>query len=256
MNFKVREKTMNKISTLLRILAVLGLLQVFVSVSIAQEKVEDSVLTNESVAELVKSGISEGIILAKIKNSNTKFDTSSIALVKLKENNVSENIILAMIEAKPKVTEENKEDVSQKTTNIKEAVGKRKVFLITDDEEARLVVMKKLTDKNFTFVEQKKAAELIVEISYAETTTQSKTGILRSGNDTEYKTKIGKLIVRLVKDADEYLVYAHEYPYSRAVNTAAIFGISPAPPSLRDQLKSYLVDDFISKMKKAGDKFK
>jgi len=247
---------MNKISTLLRILAVLSLLQVFVLVSVAQEKTEDSVLTNDSVVELVKSGISEGIILAKIKNSNTKFDTSSVALVKLKENGVSENIILAMIEAKPKATEENKEDVSQKTTNIKEAVGKRKVFLITDDEEARLVVMKKLTEKGFNFVEQKKVAELIIEISYAETTTQSKAGILRTGNDTEYKTKIGKLAVRINRESVEYLVYAHEYPFSRAVNTMAIFGVSPAPPSLRDQLKSYLVDDFISKMKKAGDKFK
>ena len=247
---------MNKISTLLRILAVLSLLQVFVLVSVAQEKTEDSVLTNDSVVELVKSGISEGIILAKIKNSNTKFDTSSVALVKLKENGVSENIILAMIEAKPKATEENKEDVSQKTTNIKEAVGKRKVFLITDDEEARLVVMKKLTEKGFNFVEQKKVAELIIEISYAETTTQSKAGILRTGNDTEYKTKIGKLAVRINRESVEYLVYAHEYPFSTAVNTMAIFGVSPAPPSLRDQLKSYLVDDFISKMKKAGDKFK
>lgn len=247
---------MNKLSTILRILTVLGFLQVFALVSTAQEKTENMVLTNDSVIELVKSGMSEGIILAKIKNSNTNFDTSSNALLKLKESSVSENIILAMIESKPKAIEENKEEVSQKTTNIKEAVGKRKVFLITDDEEARLVLMKKLTEKGFTFVEQKKAAELIMEISYAETTTQSKAGILRTGNDTEFKTKIGKLAVRLNRDSVEYLVYAHEYPFSRAVNTMAIFGVSAAPPSLRDQLKSYLVDDFLSKMKKAGDKFK
>ncbi len=247
---------MNKISTLLRILAVMSFLQVFVSVSVAQEKNESSVLTNEAVVELIKSGISEGIVLAKIKNSNVNFDTSSVALVKLKENGVSENIILAMIEAKPKTVEEKRENTIQKTADIKEAIGKRKVFLITDDEEAMLVVMKKLTEKGFTFVEQKKSAELIIEISYVETTTQRKTGILRTGSDTEYQAKIGKLAAKINQESVEYLIYAHEYPFSRAVNTAAIFGVSPAPPSLRDQLKSYLVDDFLSKMKKAGDKFK
>jgi ribosomal protein L18 len=228
-------------------------------VTLAQEKTENVVLTNGTVTELVKSGISEGIILAKIKNSNTDFDTSSTALVKLKENGVSENVILAMIEAKPKVAEEKKEDnepKSQKTAEMKEAIGKRKVFLITDDEEARLVVIKKLTEKGFTFVDQKKSAELIVEISYVEANTQSRAGLLKTGNNTEYTAKIGRLTARLNKDFTDYLIYAHEYPFSKAVNTMAIFGVSPAPPSLRDQLKSYLLDDFLKKMKKAGDKFK
>ncbi|CAN5254235.1 hypothetical protein BH10ACI1_BH10ACI1_10190 [soil metagenome] len=249
---------MTKTKTYFRIIVVFALLQSFILVAVAQQK-NDEALTNNSVIELVKAGLSEGIIIAKIKSSKTEFDTSSNALVKLKEIGVSENIILAMIEAKPKVTEEKKEDnesQSQKTAQIKEAVGKRKIFLITDDEEARLVVMKKLTEKGFTFVEQKSSAELIMEISYVEANTQSKAGVLRTGNDTEYKTKIGKLVVKLMRDSEEYLFYAHEYPFSRAVNTMAIFGVSPAPPSLRDQLKSYLVDDFISKMKKAGDKFK
>jgi hypothetical protein len=36
----------------------------------------------------------------------------------------------------------------------------------------------------------------------------------------------------------------------------AIFNVSAAPPSLKDQLKHYLIDDFLKKMKKAGDKIK
>jgi len=247
---------MNKILTLLRILAVLGLVQVFVSVLVAQIKTEDSVLTNESVVELVKSGISEGIILAKIKNSNTKFDTSSVALVKLKENGVSENIVLAMIEARPKITEENKEDVSQKTIDIKEAVGKRKVFLISADEESRIEIVKKLTKNGFTFVEDRKSAELIIELTYADANTQQKVGVLRNGSSTEYKSKIGKLVGRLRQGSDEILFYAYEYPLSSNANTAAIFGLSPAPLSLRNQVKLYLVDNFLKQMKKAGDKFK
>ncbi|MCU0239080.1 MAG: hypothetical protein MUC29_06530, partial [Pyrinomonadaceae bacterium] len=225
----------------------------------AQEtKKEDSTMKNAEVVELVKSGLSEGIIIAKIKGSKTEFDTSSTALVKLKELGVSDNLILAMIEAKPKV-EESKEPAkpeAQKTADMKEAVGKRKVYIIAEDADARIEIFKKLTSKGFTIVDEQKLAELIVEVSYAEAITKNKSGVLRTGNDTEYQTKIGKLIVKLNRDSIQYLVYAEEYPYSRAVNTMAIFNVSAAPPSLKDQLKHYLIDDFLKKMKKAGDKIK
>lgn len=248
---------MNKISTLLKILTVLGFLQFFVIASVAQEKSESSVLTNESVIELVKSGISEGIVLAKIKNSDSNFDTSSAALVKLKESGVSENIIMAMIEAKPKIAEdEDNKTENQITADMKQAVGKRKIFLISEDEESKLIIIKKLVEKGFSFVETKKSAELIMELSYVEATTQQKTGIFKNGSNTEYQSKIGKLTVKVKKDSSEGLVYAYEYPLSRNANTAAIFGVSPAPLSLRDQVKLYLVDNFLKQMKKAGDKFK
>jgi hypothetical protein len=236
------------------------MLIVSLSLSIfAQEpKKEDSTMKNAEVVDLVKSGLSESIIIAKIKGSKTEFDTSSTALVKLKESGVSDNLILAMIEAKPKV-EETKEPAKpevQKTVQMKEAVGKRKVFIIAEDADARIEIFKKLTSKGFTIVDEKNSAELIVEILYADATTKNKSGVLRTGNDTEYQTKIGKLIVKLNRDSSEYLIYAEEYPYARAVNTMAIFGVSAAPPSLKDQIKRYLIDDFLKQMKKAGDKIK
>jgi hypothetical protein len=56
-------------------------------------------LTNTGVVQLVKAGFKEKTIIAIINNrpSNFKLDTED--LIKLKRNNVSENIILAMLSA-------------------------------------------------------------------------------------------------------------------------------------------------------------
>lgn len=250
---------MNKIVAFLKFLIVFGLFQFFLLTAIAQEKTDNAVLTNNSIVELVKAGLSERIITAKIKGSKTEFDTSAVALTKLKESGVSEELILVMIEAKPKVIEEPKENSkseNQKTAEMKEAVGKRKIFLITEDEESRIELIKKLTSKGFSFVDNRTLADLLLELTYAEGSTQRKVGIFKGGSETEFKTKIGKLVVKLNRNSTEYLIYAREYDYAKAANTAAIFGISAAPPSLRDQVKYYFVDDFLRQMKKAGDKIK
>jgi len=50
-------------------------------------------LTNQSVVEMVKAGLSERVIIAKIRTSPTNFDTSTDALIALKKNGVSEKVI-------------------------------------------------------------------------------------------------------------------------------------------------------------------
>ena len=55
-------------------------------------------LTNASVISMLKKGLSESIVKAKIKQSVCNFDLSTEALINLKESKVSEGIIMAMIE--------------------------------------------------------------------------------------------------------------------------------------------------------------
>jgi hypothetical protein len=234
------------------------ILSASLSIFAQEPKKEDSTMKNAEVVELVKSGLSESIIIAKIKGSKTEFDTSSAALVKLKESGISDNLVLVMIEAKPKV-EESKEPVkpeTQKTADMKQPVGKRKMFLISADEESRLEIVKKLTSKGFIFMDNRVSAELIVELTFSEVETQQKVGVLRTGSETLYKSKIGKLVVRIKQDPFDMLVYAYEYPLASNANTASFLGLSVAPLSLQNQVKRYLVDDFLKKMKKAGDKIK
>lgn len=55
-------------------------------------------LSNQDILEMLKSGISTEVIVAKIKSSTTKFDTSPEALQELKKANVPDAVVLAMVQ--------------------------------------------------------------------------------------------------------------------------------------------------------------
>src|SRR5262247_4397519 len=54
-------------------------------------------LTNQSVTDMLKAGLSERVIIAKIRTSPTSFDTSTDALTALKKNGVPEKVIEAIM---------------------------------------------------------------------------------------------------------------------------------------------------------------
>jgi len=57
-------------------------------------------LTNRDVLDMVKAGLAPDIIVAKIKSSETNFDTTPSALAELKTANVPDNVILAMVKGR------------------------------------------------------------------------------------------------------------------------------------------------------------
>ena len=61
------------------------------------QEVSTAPLTNASVVQLVKAGFKEKTVIAIINNRPTDFKLDPDDLIKLKRNNVSENIILAML---------------------------------------------------------------------------------------------------------------------------------------------------------------
>ena len=71
---------------------VLACILVFVLRSGAQE-----VLTNDSVVKMVKGGLGEELILTMIRNQPGKYSTGADDLVKLKQQGVSDKVILAMV---------------------------------------------------------------------------------------------------------------------------------------------------------------
>jgi hypothetical protein len=77
-------------------LLILGLLVVagHATVALAQET-----LTNESIISMVKGGLSEAVVLARIRSGPASFDTSTTSLVALKKAGVSDKIIEAMVSA-------------------------------------------------------------------------------------------------------------------------------------------------------------
>lgn len=62
--------------------------------SLAQE-----VLTNDSVIQMVKAGLPEAVVIAKIKSTATKFDLKTDSLVNLKKAGVSDKVLEAMVAA-------------------------------------------------------------------------------------------------------------------------------------------------------------
>lgn len=62
--------------------------------SIAQE-----VLTNDSVIQMVKAGLPEAVVIAKIKSTASKFDLKTDSLVSLKKAGVSDKVLEAMVAA-------------------------------------------------------------------------------------------------------------------------------------------------------------
>jgi len=57
------------------------------------------VLTNQSVKELVEKGLSENLIVAIIANTETNFNTSVDAILKLREEGVPDKVLEAMLDA-------------------------------------------------------------------------------------------------------------------------------------------------------------
>jgi len=62
--------------------------------SLAQE-----VLTNDSVIQMIKAGLPEAVVIAKIKSTATKFDLKTDSLVNLKKAGVSDKVLEAMVAA-------------------------------------------------------------------------------------------------------------------------------------------------------------
>ena len=55
------------------------------------------VLTNDSVTSMKRAGLSDAVILAKIRSSQSKFDTSTQGLLALKQAGLSDQVIEAMV---------------------------------------------------------------------------------------------------------------------------------------------------------------
>jgi hypothetical protein len=56
-------------------------------------------LSNEDILDMLRTGLSPQIVIAKIKSSATAFDTSATALQRLKAARVPDSVILAMVQA-------------------------------------------------------------------------------------------------------------------------------------------------------------
>ena len=82
-----------------RILGVLAVLSVLTLAALVGGVGAQETLTNESIVSMVKGGLSEAVVLARIRSGPANFDTSTTSLVALKKAGVSDKVIEAMVSA-------------------------------------------------------------------------------------------------------------------------------------------------------------
>lgn len=197
----------------LEIHLVIALIVFFGAGNFAVSRGQEAVLINADIVEMVKAGLSEGIIAAKINSSRSNFDTSSGALIKLKEGNVPENIILAMVNAKPRNDRAGVSESSITRFSLKDAIGKRKVFISCEHQKSITAITKILQKNGFEKVDKQEDAELVITFDYQVHTTTIRTSISNVlgdiGNHNKDQ-KWGRLQVVLRADSGNGVVFTRE----------------------------------------------
>lgn len=72
----------------------------FFTANTATNFAQDETMTNAEVISLIKAGLNPTLVINKIRTSKTNFDLSTDALIKLKQEGISDEIVTAMLEAK------------------------------------------------------------------------------------------------------------------------------------------------------------
>ena len=152
----------------MKILCVTILLILSTNLCSAQPQSGAGRLTNKDIIDLVKSGLSQEIIVAKIKQSPSTFDTSPAALQDLKSANVPEPIILAMVQAPTPGNPLTSTDTPASRSGVKNLYEVRKIYIddmgkSDDAERFRLLLREKLSDKKFTIVDDPNEADAILK---------------------------------------------------------------------------------------------
>ena len=114
---------MKKITSLsLTILLAISVISMSITPNLVLAQTVQEKLTNQSVIDMVKVGLSTEIIITKIKSSPSSFDTSSNALQVLKKAGVSDSVVLAMVKKESGIVEETVMNTSSDgtmTTEVK-----------------------------------------------------------------------------------------------------------------------------------------
>ena len=181
---------------------------------LASSVYSQDILTNTAVVEMVKSGLSSEIVIAKIRSSSVNFDTSTPALKALKEEGVPENVVIEMIteagkasKASSAVARENDKLLSSvpEQGKLRELLDKTKVYINTEDLKARDIIEKELRKiKKFSVSDKVEGSDFIIEYkSWTELVNVSATVIGNTATARENNQLVGLFTIKLISDTTE-----------------------------------------------------
>lgn len=141
------------------------------------------VLTNESVVAMRQAGLSEGVILAKIRSSQSRFDVGTQALVDLKKAGLPDAIIEAMVShtgpvAAGPATAAAAPPPAAVLSPAAPASGRQAIFHVTGDTYVELATAVAEVETNFAFFQTK--SELVLKSRRASYRTAERTPVFLS----------------------------------------------------------------------------
>ncbi|NOT48244.1 MAG: hypothetical protein HOP17_10915 [Acidobacteria bacterium] len=176
-------------------------LAMFIAFSPGLLNAQSTVLVNADVLKLFDSGVGDRVIVAKIRQSQTNFETSSEELLKFKAHGLSDEVILAMIEAKP--NRSLIEDVEPKREFVlKDAVGSKNIYIDCVDKASEIELTRELKGAGFTIVTDKRTADLVVNFAVYKSTSPRSVGDV--GN------KWGRMTISLRKDGGIGVIFVQQ----------------------------------------------
>lgn len=209
-------------------IAVVVMLWVSLELPVLGQTTEKPV-TNNTIVEMTKAGLSDEIIIAKIRTSSVEFDTSTAALAELKKLGVSEAVIVSMIGRAVSGTRLS----ASKQLEMSDAVGKKRIFVDCLDDKSKLEILKVIKKRGYRSVLNEADAQIVFRFSFE--TSNFQFGM------TEIQQKNGKLAVFLYSGDESQLIWVKQ-------RDAQILG-----KPLHKQAKDYS-EDFLDDMERLEER--
>lgn len=162
---------------------------------------QSKALVNADILKLFDFGVADQVIVAKIRQSPSNFDTSAEVLVKLKAHGLSDEVILAMIQSTP--SRLLIEDIEpQREFTLKDAVGTTSIYIDSVDKASEIEMTRELNTAGYTIVTDRKKADLILVFAVYKST--SPRSISDVGN------KWGRMTISLRKDGGIGVIFTQQ----------------------------------------------
>jgi hypothetical protein len=149
---------------------------------------QKEVLTNKNIQEMVKAGLDNDIIINKINSSTCKFDLSTNALISLKNEKVSSQVIQAMLNKKETIQTNDKpiktnietESTTKNISNPKLPALSPGIYY--EDESNNLKIL-----ESSTFTQSKSGSGFLTGLTYGAAKTKMKSVLSGIHANTEIK---------------------------------------------------------------------
>lgn len=141
-------------------------ISILLTIFLAAIAFAQSALTNKDVIDMVATGLSETVIISKIKTSKTAFNTEVSDLKALQDAKVPDSVVAAMVEkaAEKKVPTEEIRFVFEDAEHgsLSEIGNKTKIFLMVPDLQAREIIEKALNKSGLQVVNYRSECDFAI----------------------------------------------------------------------------------------------